>query len=186
MKPFSIKMNLENGNLEEYRKKIVRRLSDMKGFYIDQEKEKRELSKDPVIYEVYEVSTPSEAGQLSYGVTILYPGKIGEEYYMTKGHFHEKESTGEIYIGISGSGILLMETKDGDHHFIEMRRGTIAYVPPNWAHRSINTGKEMLTFLAIYPSDAGHDYGTIEKKGFRKVVIEVDGKAKIMDNPRYQ
>jgi glucose-6-phosphate isomerase len=37
----------------------------------------------------------------------------------------------------------------------------------------------------VYPGDAGHDYGSIEKQGFRKLILEFEGKPKISDNPRW-
>ena len=67
-----------------------------------------------------------------------------------------------------------------------MARGRVIYVPPGWAHRAINIGSTKLIFLAIYPSDAGHDYGAIKERGFRKIVIERDGKPSIEDNPRWR
>ena len=42
-----------------------------------------------------------------------------------------------------------------------------------------------MTFFA-YPGNAGHDYGTIETQGFRKLVVERDGQMAIVDNPRWQ
>ena len=59
------------------------------------------------------------------------------------------------------------------------------YVPPRWAHRSINTGKETLVTFFVFRSDAGHDYGTIEQKGYRKLVVEKDGKPVMIDNPKW-
>jgi oxalate decarboxylase/phosphoglucose isomerase-like protein (cupin superfamily) len=46
---------------------------------------------------------------------------------------------------------------------------------PRWAHRSVNASldEDLITFF-IYPGDAGHDYGTIEQQGFRKLVVEQD------------
>jgi glucose-6-phosphate isomerase len=42
-----------------------------------------------------------------------------------------------------------------------MRRSRMVYVPPHWAHRSINTGNEPLISFCVYPGDAGHNYGDI-------------------------
>nr|NIO36255.1 glucose-6-phosphate isomerase [Candidatus Bathyarchaeota archaeon] len=53
------------------------------------------------------------------------------------------------------------------------------------AHRSVNTGSDRLVFFAAYPSDAGHDYLSTERKGFAKVVVEGDGKPVVKDNPSY-
>jgi glucose-6-phosphate isomerase len=78
-----------------------------------------------------------------------------------------------------------MENPEGDWSVEELRPGRILYVPPRWAHRSVNTGSGDLVFLFVYPGNAGHDYGTIERQGFRKLVVEVDGKPQIIDNPRW-
>jgi glucose-6-phosphate isomerase len=81
---------------------------------------------------------------------------------------------------------MLTQDSDGNAQWIEMRPMKMVYVPPYHAHRSVNTGKKPLIFLAIYPSDAGHDYGSIASKGFSKLVIERDGNAEVVDNPRWQ
>ena len=38
----------------------------------------------------------------------------------------------------------------------------------------------------VFRADAGHEYGTIEKKGFRKLVVEQDGKPVIVPNPKWE
>jgi glucose-6-phosphate isomerase len=43
---------------------------------------------------------------------------------------------------------------------------------------------DLVTFF-VYPADAGHDYGSIEKQGFRKLIVEQDGRPAIVDNPRW-
>jgi glucose-6-phosphate isomerase len=52
-----------------------------------------------------------------------------------------------------------------------MEHGTVAYVPPRWAHRTVNTGDEPFVFFAVYPGQAGHDYGAIEETGFTQRVL---------------
>jgi glucose-6-phosphate isomerase, archaeal len=62
----------------------------------------------------------------------------------------------------------------------------VLYVPPRWAHRSININLEIdLVTLFIYPGNAGHDYRSIEKQGFRKLVIFEGDAPRIIDNPRW-
>ena len=48
--------------------------------------------------------------------------------------------------------------------------------PPYWGHRSINTGNEPLISFCVYPADAGHNYGDIEREGFPKRVFRRGGK----------
>ena len=70
--------------------------------------------------------------------------------------------------------MLLMQVEDR-FSSLRMGRNTVAYVPPYWAHRSINVGNEQLVFFAVYPGNAGHDYGTIEREGFSRRVVQRDG-----------
>ena len=141
---------------------------------------------DKPIYDFYELEQiPETAGDLKFGTSIVYPGKVGDEYFMTKGHFHTILDTGEVYYCLSGQGAMLMETPEGEVSLIEMKAGVAVYVPPRWAHRSINTGAETMVTFFVFRSDAGHDYGTIEQKGYRKLVVERDGKPVMIDNPRW-
>jgi glucose-6-phosphate isomerase len=104
---------------------------------------------------------------------------------MTKGHFHAIRERSEIYVGLSGEGRLVMATEDGRPAVETIAAGTVNYVPGFWAHRTVNVGDEPLVFLAVYPADAGYDYGTIEEEGFPVLVVERDGEATVVDNPRY-
>jgi len=186
-KSFIIKFSLDNG-LSPDRNSIKRILSDMEGMYLDNSKLKEMLnSGDIVVYEFYDLGMPENPGELAYGTTILYSGKVGDEYFMTKGHFHAKIDTAEIYYCIKGHGYLLMENPNGDVEFQEMKPGISVYVPPRFAHRSINIdNNEPLIMFFAFRADAGHDYKTIETKGFRKLIIERDGKPEIIDNPKWK
>ena len=164
----------ENGVIKGYSKKVVRKYSDMKEFF----QGKRE--DNPTIYEVYECETKG----LNFATTIIYPGKVENEYFMTKGHIHKK-NTDEIYIGIKGRGLILLQSKD-DFLSFEIKKDMIIHVPEGYAHRSVNISNENLVFLAIYANDAGHDYDFIKRKGFRKRVIEKNGEYSLIENPNYK
>ncbi len=175
-------IDFELGNLEKYKEKVVRKASDMRGFFHDSDALERMIKNgNPTIYEVFAVNRNKE-GELSYAITLIHPGKVGDEFFMTKGHYHRKRDRAEIYISIRGHGILLIQ-KDEEIKWVKMERGNIAYVPPYWAHRSVNVGKDDFVFLAIYPGDAGHDYGSIAERGFAKIVKEKDGGYEVVDNP---
>ncbi|MBN2157276.1 MAG: glucose-6-phosphate isomerase [Candidatus Lokiarchaeota archaeon] len=164
-----------------------RMLSDMKGMYSDKDAYEIMLDQqDSLIYEFYELGIPKTPHHLAYGTTILYPGKVGNEYFMTKGHFHQKLATAEVYYCIKGHGMLLMENPMGNVEIQKFSPGIAVYVPPNYAHRSINTSSSgpLISFFA-FRADAGHDYKTIETKGFRKLIVEQDGKPKVIDNPNW-
>lgn len=166
---------------------ITRKLSQMKGMYADEEAFERLVGQDPLVYEFHDMGIAETAGDIAFGTSITYPGKVGSEYYMTKGHFHEVLDTGEVYYCLRGDGIMMMESPEGDVETQRMQAGTAVYVPPRYAHRSINVSptEPLITFFA-FRADAGHDYGTIETKGFRKLVVEKDGQPVVVDNPKWQ
>lgn len=166
---------------------ICRRLSAMEGQFADRQAYAAMLNEeDTVVYEVYEIKRPEVPGELLHGISILHPGKVGDEYFMTKGHFHSELETAEIYYTLQGEGLMVMETPDGEWSVEPLRPESVLYVPPRWAHRSINTSpKENLVMFFVYPGHAGHDYGSIEKRGFRKLIVERDARPQIVDNPRW-
>ncbi|MDR3120910.1 MAG: glucose-6-phosphate isomerase [Clostridiales bacterium] len=166
----------------------VRRLSQMRGMYADADAEARAVADggDPVVYEFYELGAPELPGDLAFGTSITYPGKVGSEYYMTKGHFHTILDTAEVYYTLSGEGCMLTESPEGDVVLHTLAPGKALYVPKRYAHRSVNTGGAPLVTFFVFRADAGHDYGTIETKGFRKLVLEgPDGRPRLADNPKW-
>jgi glucose-6-phosphate isomerase len=186
MKPFATTLSFAKRTITPHDRRIERRLSDMRGMYQDTvETEAILVREDPLIYEVYTVDVPESEGQLLHGLTVLHPGQVGDEYYMTKGHFHVATDAAEVYLGLEGRGYLLMQTKEGGVQTLKMERGTIVYVPPDWAHRTVNTGQGPFVFFAVWPAHAGHDYGTIEETGFLELVVERDGRPMLIPNPRY-
>jgi len=51
-----------------------------------------------------------------------------------------------------------------------------------WAHRVVNTGDKPLVFVASYHLAAGHDYGPVIEKGFKKRLVKENGIAVFVDN----
>lgn len=163
-----------------------RKLSEMRGLFLDEAELEAQIAKeDRIIYEYHALDIPQTPGDLSFGFSILQPGKVGNEYYFTKGHFHSILDTAEIYYCSHGHGYLLVESKDGDSRAIEMLPGRIGYVPKGYAHRSVNVSPaEPFVTLFVYRADAGHDYASIETTGFRKLMVERDGVPALADNPK--
>jgi len=186
MQPFSLKLSLETGGFSPCNNYIRRRLSDMASMYADQEVVQRLLAEsDPVLYEVYQYDVPKENGQLLVVTTIIHPGKVGDEFVMTKGHYHVRRETAEVYLGLQGRGYLLMQTPSGDFQSMPFVPGTVGYIPPYWAHRMVNTGNEDFVFFGVYPADAGHDYGSIASEGFPFLLVDQAGVPTLVPNPRY-
>jgi len=163
-----------------------RKLSQMKGMFSDTAAYEQELKADPLVYEFYELGAPESSGDLAFGTSTTYPGKVGREYYMTKGHFHTILETAEVYYTLSGDGFMLLENPEGDSSLQTLSPGNALYVPPRYAHRTINTGALPLVTFFVFRGDAGHNYGAIETKGYRKLVLEgPDGKPQMIDNPKW-
>ncbi len=165
---------------------IERRLSALRGQFLDQESYQQMLARnDQLVYEVYEVRRPEVMGEMLLGISIVHPGKVGREFFMTKGHFHSVLETSEVYYCLRGEGFMVMETPEGDTSVQALSSGIVLYVPPRWAHRSVCTSRQgnLVTFF-IYPANAGHDYGTIEQHGFRKLVLDGVNGPEIVNNPR--
>jgi glucose-6-phosphate isomerase len=179
--------SLETG-LSNTKESLQRKLSKMKGMFHDADAYDKALAaEDTLVYEFYDMGVPESEKEVAYGTSITYPGKVGDEYFMTKGHFHTILDTAEVYYCLRGRGYMLMENPEGDWEARELTPGKALYVPARYAHRSINVSdsEPLVTFYA-FPGNAGHDYGTIETKGFRKLIVERNGKPEIIDNPNWK
>ena len=165
-----------------------RRVSDLKNTFFDAAAEAELIENgDPLVYEFHSLPAPEDPGDLAFGCSIVYPGRVGDEYFMTKGHFHIVSETGEVYLCLRGHGYMMIENAAGDWAALELAKGRAAYVPKGYAHRSVcvGDGEPLITFYS-FRADAGHDYGSIEAKGFRKLLVERDGAPAVVDNPRWK
>ena len=168
------------------RPSLRRRLSAMADMYRDTAAAQAQVATDDVlVYEFYDMGVPATSGDVAWGTSIVYPGKVGDEFHMTKGHFHTVLDTAEIYFCLAGQGYMLMENPEGDVQWAEFVPGQAVYVPRRYAHRSVNTGTAPLVTFFAFRGDAGHDYGTIEEKGFRTLCVERDGAPAFVDNPKW-
>jgi glucose-6-phosphate isomerase, archaeal len=177
IQPFSVQLDLAEGRMADAHARIARNASEMRGYYADQQALERliESQGDPVHYETFESPVPEQYGHVRFCISKLYPGTVGGECFMTKGHYHTVLETGEIYLCLRGQGMMMMKLSDSTCRWESFEPGRMVYVPPYWAHRSINTGDEPLISLCIYPGDAGHNYGDIQTDGFPKRVFLREG-----------
>jgi glucose-6-phosphate isomerase len=185
--PCAFGVSLPLGIPSRYDNHIARRLSSMAGQFLSEEAREALLGEeDKLVYEVYEVLRPETVGELIHGLSVVRPGKVGDEFYMTKGHYHSVLETAEVYYCLLGKGYMVMETPEGDWAVEPLVPGKVLHVPPRWAHRSVNTDlSERLVTVFVYPAHAGHEYGTVERCGFRKLVVSHSGQPRIIDNPRW-
>jgi glucose-6-phosphate isomerase len=171
--PLRLVMDVAAGTISPEGPTLVRRLSDLEGLFRDQDAWRRDLAEDDrVVYQVSSSPVPEADREVAQSITTILPGDCGGELYMTKGHQHP-DPQGEIYLGLAGVGGLLLH--DGERtEWVDLSAGVIGYIPPTWAHRSINTGDEPYKFLAVYPGSAGHDYGWVVEHGMGKRALRGD------------
>jgi glucose-6-phosphate isomerase len=160
-----------------------RHLSDLRGCFADTAAYETALaSGNAMVYSVAVLEPAVGDGDLHYGVGLIMPGKIGREYFMTKGHLHAWRPAAEFYFGLAGEGLMLLEDEaTGQSRLVPLRPHHAVYVPGNTAHRTMNTGNAPLTYIGVYPAKAGHDYSTIAKTNLRCVVIERDGQPALIE-----
>lgn len=176
---------LENGD-GHYRKSY----RDLTGLYADTAAFDAILAEkaNQIAYEVTSYTPGDKTSDLIMGVTRMAPGRVGREFYLTRGHIHARGDRPEVYYTLSGRGIMQMESPEGEVRLVEMGPQQICYVPPFWIHRSVNVGNDDLVMFFSYPANSGQDYGIIERSGGMRVRIMDDGQGgwRAEDNPDWR
>ncbi|MGO8797171.1 MAG: glucose-6-phosphate isomerase family protein [Candidatus Sulfotelmatobacter sp.] len=153
-----------------------KKLGQLEGLFHDQ-RAWAQLNPEIIVYRVWwwETAPPGTEGALYWGTTEIQPGRVANEYFMTRGHWHLIRNRAEFYGTVSGRGKLLLCDRLGRTWFEDMTPGSLHYIAGEIAHRVVNTGDVPLRFIACWPSDAGHDYDVAEGRGFGARVIEEQG-----------
>lgn len=147
---------------------------------------------------VYWVFSDSSEGKWA-NVTVIAPGRIGDEYPKTFGHYHGTDID-EIYHLIEGEGVLLLQKKFLDEGgnwikdkvsevvLIKAKPGDEILITPEWGHSWSNIGDGPL--ISFDDWRAGHsptDYTDIESlKGLSYYLVEENGEVKIVANTSYK
>jgi len=144
----------------------TRTLADVASIFFDP---RAVSSLDPAA-PIYTTYAPPETGlpELSFSTTVVQPGTVGDEFFMTRGHFHTDQERGEFNVTLNGHGAMILMDRDRATWLEEMRPGSIHNLDGRLAHRVANTGPVPLIFLCVWMSDCGHDYETIARDGFSR------------------
>jgi glucose-6-phosphate isomerase len=141
-------------------------------------------------------------------ITVWEPGKVGEEYIKTYGHYHVG-NLDETYWVLYGEGIAIVQKRttgpDGQPiddqiegiYAVWVKAGDLLYMPAGWGHLVANIGQTFLVtaddspvnFEEVDPvSLPGHaDYEAVKKmRGFAYYVVGKDGKPSLVKNPLYK
>jgi glucose-6-phosphate isomerase, archaeal len=179
----------DQGRLEGGNGRYEKRLADLAGIYRDTAAYRGALDADDgsPVYWVESSTTEDGPGGLITGISVLEPGRVGPEYAMTRGHLHAISDRSELYVGLSGRGVMILETLDGRSEVVDVEPGRAVYVPGNWVHRSVNVGSERFSTLFCYAADAGQDYAIIERAGGMASLVVVDGDSyRVRPNPDHR
>ena len=188
--PTRCRVDVEHGALEGGTGRYEKRLSDLDGIYGDADAFAA-LLREPgarLVYAVEDLRPSASAGDMIFGVTRIMAGVVGGEYFVTRGHIHAIANRPEIYYGESGTGLMLLESPQGETHILEITPRAVCYVPPFWIHRAVNVGTDDLVMTFAYPADSGQDYDIIGRSGGMKVRIMDDGRGgwTAVANARYR
>jgi glucose-6-phosphate isomerase len=153
-----------------------RTIAALKGYFRDEAARAR-MDQATEAYRVlaYEPRPEGQEGAVCCATTFLSAGCVGDEYFLTRGHFHTAQDRPELEVTVSGEGALILMAEDRRTWMEPMRPGSVHPVPPRTAHRVANTGAAPLVFVSYWPSETGHDYETIARQGFGARLLKVDG-----------
>jgi glucose-6-phosphate isomerase len=184
-------VDVARGQLRGASGRYVKTLADLDGLYRDAgafEALRGRIGGDAVVYEVTDYKPSTDAGDMIVGVTRMAPGRVGDEFFMTRGHIHANPNRPEMYYGEAGHGLMLLESPQGEARIVEIEPRTLCYVPPYWIHRSVNVGSDDLVMTFAYPADSGQDYDIIARAGGMRVRIVEDGSGgwTAIDNDGYR
>jgi len=176
-----------DGGIEGRSRRYEKFRGDMAGVYRDEAAWKASVDEhgaDELIYWVDDHRYQEGPGALIVGTSTLLPGRVGDEFAVTRGHLHAIADRAELYHCLSGHGVMLLETVDGHSEAIELTPGKAVNVPGHWIHRSVNVGDEPFVTLFCYAADAGQDYELIADAGGMKNIVVADGDGwKLAANP---
>lgn len=132
------------------------------------------------VYHMYRMVARSEDADsiknagIEYDITVIPPGKIGDEFVKTIGHYHSFEPGTaarypEVYEVIYGKAIWVLQsaTPDletlNDVYVVTAERGQKIIVPPGYGHVSVNPGGDVLILSNWQPLANKSDYMPYEK-----------------------
>lgn len=160
----------------------------------------RLVLKDPesvgpfTVYEVFRDDSDGWANK-----TVIYPGKLGEEYTKTFGHYHPEGAPDEVYRVIEGEGILELQKKHlGNDQLvsfqvdevllIKAKSGDEIVITPEYGHSWSNVGSTPLILLDDWEvGHTGADYEQIGKfHGMAYYLVELNGGPRAFPNPNYE
>src|ERR1700685_1341741 len=116
MEPGVCRVDVVRGQLVGATSHYVKTLAGLEGLYEDAvafDALKGAMS-DEVVYEVTDYKPSANPGDMIMGVTRVRPGKVGREYFLTRGHIHATPNRPESNYGEGGCGLLLLQFPEAE------------------------------------------------------------------------
>ena len=165
--------DLSTGVLRGEAVRSVRTVGDLRDYW--QDSAAADLIGSQPLYETetYFAKPDGTEGAILWGSTRLFPGDVGGEYFMTRGHWHLKTTHGELIVCVSGQGLVVLMDVDRVITTVDLAPGVTYHIDGTLAHRTVNTGNEPLIFWCAWAADCGHEYESILRDGFsRRFFVE--------------
>ncbi len=176
--PAAFDVNADQGTMTGCTRLYEKRLRDLDDVFSDRRAWRRRLAAcgNETVYEVCEFRGGGGVGDLIFGTCTVHPGRVGLEFYMTRGHLHLPPDRAEALHGQRGAGVVMMESLAGEVSAVELHPHEVVYVPPFCIHRLVNVGSENLVTLFFQSADTCHDYDAVTRtRGFRSLITGADG-----------
>ena len=196
---FSAQLNLSTGEIKFQdilpRFYNERKAKDIKELWADPINKKFE---DKVIHRIYRYigdSPDLERVNLKLDITVILPNSWHDEFAKTTGHYHLplKENlppSPDFYQLVYGKGVILIQREVKRKiisYIIEPKLFEPVFIPPGYAHVTINTGRTPLVFQNICVRTPHLLYEPIlRRKGMSYYLIKEMGVTHFLPNPQYQ
>ena len=156
-------LSFDSGQFDKGKATAIRTVQDLAEVW----KKAPDPADDRVVYHTYGMSSDdTETPQLRFSTTVIEPGTVHGEYFMTRGHFHTNSEREEFMLVLSGTGELVLRDRIGKAWTEPLGPGFTCVIDGKFAHRLVNTGEEPLIVMVVWQSDCGHDYAVIQRLGF--------------------
>ena len=162
----SVLTDWQTGSLTGEVTRSSRTVGDLMHYWEDQEAAFHASSHPLYETETYFSKPDGTEGAILWGSTRLFPGNVGGEYFMTRGHWHTKPTHGELIVVVSGRGILVLMDHNRHTTTVDLSPGVTYHIDGTLAHRTVIIGTEPLVFWCAWAADCGHNYDSILKDGF--------------------
>jgi glucose-6-phosphate isomerase len=128
---------------------------------------------------------------IRFDITVIPSGVVEGECAKTYGHAHPEAQEGltypEVYQVLGGSAVFLLQKQNRDRSvtvvLLKARKGDVLLIPPNYAHITINPGKEMLVLSNLVADEFESDYADFKK--YRGAAFYYSAEGNVEQNANY-